>query len=102
MIFTIGPYLLPNLIPILREQVPEMAIIIEEGFTADLKTKLNGFLIGTFAAELNGLRKLGLGLRLILEHRLCLCGIAWKRARGRWRAAPDNLPESGRFGRDPY
>jgi LysR family hydrogen peroxide-inducible transcriptional activator len=40
VIFTIGPYLLPNLIPILREQVPEMAIIIEEGFTADLKTKL--------------------------------------------------------------
>ena len=40
VIFTIGPYLLPHLIPILREQVPEMAIIIEEGFTADLRVKL--------------------------------------------------------------
>ncbi len=40
VIFTIGPYLLPHLIPILREQVPEMAIIIEEGFTADLRGKL--------------------------------------------------------------
>ncbi len=40
VIFTIGPYLLPHLIPILREQVPEMAIIVEEGFTADLRVKL--------------------------------------------------------------
>ncbi len=40
VIFTIGPYLLPHLIPILREQVPDMAIIIEEGFTADLRDKL--------------------------------------------------------------
>lgn len=40
VIFTIGPYLLPHLIPILREQVPEMPIIVEEGFTADLRVKL--------------------------------------------------------------
>lgn len=40
VIFTIGPYLLPHLIPILREQVPEMAIIVEEGFTSDLRARL--------------------------------------------------------------
>jgi len=40
VIYTIGPYLLPHLIPILRDQVPEMSIIIEEGFTADLRVLL--------------------------------------------------------------
>ena len=40
IIYTIGPYLLPHLIPILREQVPEMPIIVEEGFTSELRTKL--------------------------------------------------------------
>lgn len=40
VIYTIGPYLLPHLIPILRDQVPGMAIIVEEGFTADLRVLL--------------------------------------------------------------
>ena len=40
VIFTIGPYLLPNLIPNLRDQAPEMAIIVEEGFTSDLTVRL--------------------------------------------------------------
>ena len=40
VIYTIGPYLLPRLIPILREQVPEMPMIVEEGFTADLRVRL--------------------------------------------------------------
>jgi len=40
VIFTIGPYLLPNLIPNLRDQAPEMAIIVEEGFTSDLTLRL--------------------------------------------------------------
>ena len=40
VIYTIGPYLLPHLIPILREQVPQMPIIVEEGFTADLRVLL--------------------------------------------------------------
>ena len=40
VIYTIGPYLLPHLIPILRERVPEMPIIVEEGFTADLRVRL--------------------------------------------------------------
>ena len=40
VIYTIGPYLLPHLIPALDEQVPEMPIIVEEGFTADLRVRL--------------------------------------------------------------
>ena len=40
VIYTIGPYLLPHLIPILRERIPEMPIIVEEGFTSELRTRL--------------------------------------------------------------
>lgn len=40
VIFTIGPYLLPNLIPVLRELNPDLRVIIEEGFTADLRVRL--------------------------------------------------------------
>ncbi|MDD9821684.1 MAG: hydrogen peroxide-inducible genes activator [Gammaproteobacteria bacterium] len=40
VIYTIGPYLLPHLIPVLRERVPAMPIIVEEGFTADLRVQL--------------------------------------------------------------
>jgi len=40
VIYTIGPYLLPHLIPVLRARVPAMPIIVEEGFTADLRVSL--------------------------------------------------------------
>ena len=36
VIYTIGPYLLPNLIPKLRETAPDLKLIIEENFTANL------------------------------------------------------------------
>jgi len=36
VIYTIGPYLLPNLIPQLRENAPNLKLIIEENFTANL------------------------------------------------------------------
>ena len=36
VIYTIGPYLLPNLIPKLRETAPKLKLIIEENFTANL------------------------------------------------------------------
>lgn len=39
-IYTIGPYLFPNLIPQLKKIAPDMPLIIEESFTADLRTKL--------------------------------------------------------------
>lgn len=39
-IYTIGPYLLPKLVPLLRERAPKMPLIIEEGFTHRLLEKL--------------------------------------------------------------
>lgn len=39
-IYTIGPYLLPKLVPLLRESAPAMPLIIEENFTHRLLEKL--------------------------------------------------------------
>ncbi len=39
-IYTIGPYLLPDLIPGLRKNAPNMTLIIEENFTANLSQSL--------------------------------------------------------------
>ena len=39
-IYTIGPYLFPELIPLLREQAPEMPLLVEENYTAILTEKL--------------------------------------------------------------
>lgn len=39
-IYTIGPYLLPHLIPALHERAPRMPLLIEENFTARLSEKL--------------------------------------------------------------
>ncbi|MDH4273783.1 MAG: LysR substrate-binding domain-containing protein [Gammaproteobacteria bacterium] len=39
-IYTIGPYLFPELIPALLEVAPQMALQIEENFTAQLRTRL--------------------------------------------------------------
>ena len=36
VIYTIAPYLLPNLVPLLRERAPRMPLIIKEGFTEGL------------------------------------------------------------------
>ncbi len=40
VIYTIGPYLLPRLIPILHELAPEMPLIIREDYTENLRTAL--------------------------------------------------------------
>ncbi len=40
VIYTVGPYLLPHLIPVLQDQVPNMPIIVEEGFTNELRIRL--------------------------------------------------------------
>ncbi|TDR82650.1 LysR substrate-binding domain-containing protein [Paludibacterium purpuratum] len=40
VIFTIGPYLLPRLIPALRQLAPDMPLIIEENYTARLAEML--------------------------------------------------------------
>jgi LysR family hydrogen peroxide-inducible transcriptional activator len=39
-IHTIGPYLFPGLIPILHEQAPEMPLVVQESYTANLTTLL--------------------------------------------------------------
>ena len=39
-IYTIGPYLLPDLIPRLTTSAPDLTLIIEENFTANLSTAL--------------------------------------------------------------
>jgi LysR family hydrogen peroxide-inducible transcriptional activator len=40
VIYTVGPYLLPHLIPKLREVTPDMPLIIEENFTGTLTQQL--------------------------------------------------------------
>lgn len=39
-IYTVGPYLFPELIPVLRKQAPEMPLVVEENYTANLSSKL--------------------------------------------------------------
>ena len=39
-IYTIGPYLLPWLVPLLRERAPHMPLLIEEDYTAGLARRL--------------------------------------------------------------
>jgi LysR family transcriptional regulator, hydrogen peroxide-inducible genes activator len=39
-IYTIGPYLFPNLIPKLKKMTPEMPLMIQEDFTSNLRIKL--------------------------------------------------------------
>ena len=41
-IYTIAPYLLPKLVPLLKERAPMMPLIIEENFTDRLLEKLKG------------------------------------------------------------
>ncbi len=40
VIFTVGPYLLPHLVPRLRQRAPDMPLIIEENYTANLAEQL--------------------------------------------------------------
>ncbi|MGC8731474.1 MAG: LysR substrate-binding domain-containing protein, partial [Halothiobacillaceae bacterium] len=40
LIYTIGPYLLPHLIPTLHARAPQMPLLIEEGLTAELAERL--------------------------------------------------------------
>lgn len=40
VIYTVGPYLLPNLIPTLRRYAPNMPLVIEENFTRNLSQQL--------------------------------------------------------------
>ncbi|MGH8460464.1 MAG: LysR substrate-binding domain-containing protein [Stenotrophobium sp.] len=39
-IYTVGPYLLPGLVPLMRKRTPHMPLVIEENFTAKLLEQL--------------------------------------------------------------
>jgi len=45
LIYSVGPYLLPEIIPILRKSAPEMPLDIEENLTAQLETQLKNGVI---------------------------------------------------------
>ncbi len=45
MIHSVGPYLLPEIIPILRKSAPEMPLEVEENLTANLETQLRNGVI---------------------------------------------------------
>jgi LysR family hydrogen peroxide-inducible transcriptional activator len=39
-IYTVGPYLLPQILPLLRKRAPAMQLIIQESYTGDLREQL--------------------------------------------------------------
>lgn len=45
VIYSVGPYLLPELIPILRLAAPEMPLLIEENLTANLENQLKNAVV---------------------------------------------------------
>lgn len=45
VIYSVGPYLLPEIIPVLREIAPEMPLIVEENITSNLETQLRNGVI---------------------------------------------------------
>ncbi len=45
MIHSVGPYLLPEIIPILRKTAPDMPLEVEENLTANLEAQLRGGVI---------------------------------------------------------
>jgi LysR family transcriptional regulator, hydrogen peroxide-inducible genes activator len=58
-IYTVGPYLLPTLVPLLRQTAPAMPLVIEENFTARLLAQLRDneldIAILALPVDLNGL-----------------------------------------------
>ena len=51
-IFTMGPYLLPQLIPHLQKQVPGMPLLVQEDFTDNLRRKLRDGLLDVILVSL--------------------------------------------------
>lgn len=58
-IYTVGPYLLPKLVPLMRERAPLMPLVIEENFTARLLEQLRDneldIAIVALPVDMNGL-----------------------------------------------
>lgn len=59
-IYTVGPYLLPSLVPLLRMRAPQMPLMIEENFTAKLLEQLRDneldVILVALPVDLNGLQ----------------------------------------------
>jgi LysR family hydrogen peroxide-inducible transcriptional activator len=59
-IYTVGPYLLPSLVPLLRDRAPQMPLMIEENFTAKLLEQLRDneldVILVALPVDLNGLQ----------------------------------------------
>lgn len=59
-IYTVGPYLLPSLVPLMRQRAPLMPLMIEENFTAKLLEQLRenelDVVIVALPVDLNGLQ----------------------------------------------
>lgn len=59
-IYTVGPYLLPSLVPLLRARAPQMPLMIEENFTAKLLEELRDneldVILVALPVDLNGLQ----------------------------------------------
>lgn len=51
-IFTMGPYLLPQLIPYLHQQAPAMPLYVQEDYTANLRKKLRDGLVDVILVSL--------------------------------------------------
>lgn len=45
VIYSVGPYLLPEIIPILRKTAPDMPLVVEENLTSNLETQLRNGVI---------------------------------------------------------
>ncbi len=55
LISTIGPYLSPLILPVIKKELPEMSVTLIEGFTTDLESRLlNGELDAAIIATLPG------------------------------------------------
>ncbi|MCI0401505.1 MAG: hydrogen peroxide-inducible genes activator [Gammaproteobacteria bacterium] len=52
VIYTIGPYLLPHLIPLLNKRAPDLTLVIEESFTSNLRESLRRGALDTIIISL--------------------------------------------------
>jgi LysR family hydrogen peroxide-inducible transcriptional activator len=87
---TIGPYLLPELVPVLRKRAPKMPLLIEENFTGSLVPMLRD---GEIDAAIIALpfTVAGVSTRTLYEEPFCVVvpvGHEWARKR---RLRPDEL-----------
>lgn len=78
-IYTIAPYLLPKLVPLLKERAPAMPLIIEENLTARLLEKLKGGELDVAVVALP-IDEPGLVVQAVYDEvfrALCPVGYAW-------------------------